>query len=114
MKNSCVRFMAHWLKAAALIFLTVDHVGLYFMEADDWWLVQQLRSSPTYSSRLLGYFGYGDGVVALPYWFAVFVSATSASAPWLSRLEWRFSLRTLLIAITLIALGLGMVAWLTR
>ncbi len=50
----------------------------------------------------------------LPYWFAVFVSATFAGAPWLSRLDWRFSLRTLLIATTLIAVLLGLIVWLSR
>jgi hypothetical protein len=84
------------------------------MDADDWWLVQQLRGSPPYSSRIFGYFGYSGGVVALPYWFAVFVSAISASAPWLTRLDWRFSLRTLLIATTLVAVVLGLIVWATH
>jgi hypothetical protein len=84
------------------------------MDADDWWLVQQLRGSPAYSSRVFGYFGYGGGVVALPYWFAVFVSATFAGTPWLARLEWRFSLRTILIVTSLVAVALGLIVYLTR
>ena len=43
----------------------------------------------------------------MPNWFLVLVAATLSVAPWLKR---RFSLRTLLIAMTLVALLLGMVA----
>jgi hypothetical protein len=46
--------------------------------------------------------------IAFPHWFAVFLFALIAIAPWL-RLARRFSLRTLLIATTLVAVALGMV-----
>jgi hypothetical protein len=82
------------------------------MDADDWWLVQQLRGSPAYSSRVLGYFGYGGGMVALPYWFAVLLAVTLAVAPWIRQLNWRFTTRTLLIATTLVAILLGLIVWL--
>src|SRR5438105_904200 len=81
------------------------------IDAADWWLLQERVGSRPYSSRMIGYFGYGGGVVVLPYWFAVFVSATFAGTPWLTRLDWRFSLRTLLLAITAVAVVLGLVAW---
>ena len=47
--------------------------------------------------------------LSIPHWFAVALAATFAATPWL---RWRFSLRTLLIAITLVALVLGLVVWL--
>jgi hypothetical protein len=59
-------------------------------------------------------FGYGHGqygmgtTVTLPHYFVVLLTATSAAAPWL---PWRFSLRTLLIAMTLIAVGMGLIMW---
>ena len=43
----------------------------------------------------------------LPNWFLILIAATLSVAPWLKR---RFSLRTLLIAMTLVALLLGMIA----
>jgi hypothetical protein len=43
-------------------------------------------------------------LVALPHWLFVAVFAALATAPWL---RWRFSLRTLLIATTLVAVILG-------
>jgi hypothetical protein len=49
----------------------------------------------------------------LPHWFLVLFAATIAVVPWLSWSK-RFSLRTLLIATTLVALGLGMVVYLAR
>ena len=84
------------------------------LEADDWWSVQQLRGSPAYSSRVLGYFGYGGGVVALPYWFAVLLAVTLAVAPWVRQLNWRFSVRTLLITTTLVAVVLGLSVYAAR
>jgi hypothetical protein len=55
-------------------------------------------------------FGMGPGNLQVPYWFLAPAFATSAAFPWL---RWRFSLGTLLIATTLVAVVLGLVVWLT-
>jgi hypothetical protein len=60
---------------------------------------------------VFGFAYYEDGsVTALlaPHWFAALVFAALAAIPWISR-SWRFSLRTLLIATTLVAVGLGVI-----
>jgi hypothetical protein len=51
--------------------------------------------------------GYSRTVI-FPHWFAVALVGVVAVAPWL---RWRFSLRTLLIATTLVAVGLGTVVY---
>ena len=52
---------------------------------------------------------FADGVIAsVPFWFAVLIAAIFAAVPWL---RWRFSLRTLLIATTLVAVMLGLIVW---
>lgn len=48
--------------------------------------------------------------IMMPHWFAVLAAATLAALPWLPFK--RFSLRTLLIAITAVALVLGLAVWL--
>jgi hypothetical protein len=48
----------------------------------------------------------GIDAYILPHWFPVFIFATLAAAPWLPG---RFSLRTLLIATTLVAIALGVI-----
>ncbi len=48
-------------------------------------------------------------VVFTPYWFLIAVDGALIAAPWL---RFRFSLRTLLIATTLVAVGLGLIVWL--
>jgi len=48
-------------------------------------------------------------LVKIRFWWLVTVMCALAIVPWLS---WRFSLRTLLIAMTLIAVGLGFAMWL--
>jgi hypothetical protein len=64
--------------------------------------------------RVLGFAYYDDrSITALvaPHWLPAFLCSALAVIPWISR-SWRFSLRTLLIATTLVAVGLGLVAWL--
>ena len=51
----------------------------------------------------------GAQVLKLPFWFLAAMSSSIAAIPWL---RWRFSLRTLLIATTLVALLLGLSVWL--
>jgi hypothetical protein len=46
--------------------------------------------------------------VIMPYWFLVVSAVALSASPWFW--SWRFSLRTLLIAMTLIAVFLGLVA----
>jgi len=62
-------------------------------------------------ATFLGFHFAGDtlGWIALvPQWFVTMVAVTLAVAPWL-RWSKRFSLRTLLIATTLLAVGLGLI-----
>lgn len=54
---------------------------------------------------------FGDASVRIPIWCLAAVGAAAAIAPWLS---WRFSLRTLLIATTVVALALGLIVYATR
>jgi len=49
--------------------------------------------------------------IDVPFWFAVTVASSTAMLPWIPR---RFSLRTLLIATTLVALLLGIVVMMLR
>jgi hypothetical protein len=47
----------------------------------------------------------------IPHWFAMCAFVALASAPWL---RWHFSLRTLLIAMTLVAVLLGLIVFALR
>jgi hypothetical protein len=49
--------------------------------------------------------------VQTPNWFPVLVSVALGGVPWL---RWRFSLRTLLIAMTLVAVVLGVIVYAVR
>ena len=50
---------------------------------------------------------YGDGP-SVPTWIPAIIALALSTAPWL---RWRFSLRTLLIATTLVAVVLGAIVW---
>ena len=45
--------------------------------------------------------------LVIPFWFPTFVMAVIAAVPYWRGMKWRFSLRTLLIATTLVAVGWG-------
>lgn len=53
---------------------------------------------------------YGGRSVLFPYSFAAACSLVMAAAAWVTR----FSLRTMLVATTLIAVGLGLIIWLAK
>jgi hypothetical protein len=50
----------------------------------------------------------GHFIMRLPNWIAILFATILASASWL---RWRFSLRTLLAATALVAVGLGLIVW---
>jgi hypothetical protein len=69
--------------------------------------------------HVLGFRGYvkkfPNCSLGIPYWFLATVFGAIGSLPWYWRyLRWRFSLRGQFIAITFLAVVLGMIAWLDR
>jgi len=54
--------------------------------------------------------------VQAPNWFPVLVAFALGVVPWINQLKRlrRFSLRTLLIVMTLVAVGLGVIVWTSR
>jgi len=47
-----------------------------------------------------------DDFQRIPYWFCLLIAAAIGAVPWI-RIRWSFSLRTMLIAVTLIAALIG-------
>jgi hypothetical protein len=90
------------------IFKSAKPWSYFQMSASEWRRVMATAPasqlpSPTWGGRLT------NSVVDqffVPYWILVLSSAVTASLP---GLRWRFSLRTLLIAATLVAIVLGIV-----
>ena len=62
-------------------------------------------------SRIWGFFEIKATAVVIPFWCSLVVVATIASIVWVRQLRWRFSLRTLLFATTLVAVVLGLIVW---
>jgi hypothetical protein len=65
---------------------------------------------PNRSSQVWGHFelSYAHTGVCVPYWFLLTSFAALAAAPWF---PWRFSLRNLFIATTLVAVVLGLLVY---
>jgi hypothetical protein len=63
----------------------------------------------------LSFFGRtASSNISLPHWVLVLASVAFAAAAWLRHWRFRFSLRTLLIAATIVAVGLGLIVAATR
>jgi hypothetical protein len=75
----------------------------------DEWVRSQIDIDIGYKTAL-GFVQYAKGSsvfrIRVPYWPLVSLSAVFAAIPWL---RWRYSLRTLLIATTLVAILMGLV-----
>ena len=52
-----------------------------------------------------------EDCISIPYWFAFLLTCAVAGASWIRWTKKRFSLRTLLIATTLVAVGLGLAVY---
>jgi hypothetical protein len=69
----------------------------------------------TFAGFLIRHNGWGKSfLVCVPYWFLVPLAAAFAIGPWVKRFKWHFSLRTLLIATTLVAVLLGAIVYAIR
>jgi hypothetical protein len=77
--------------------------------ADEW-----LAAGGYDHSRVWGFFGIQATAVIIPFWFSLVIVVSIATIPWARQLPYRFSLRTLLIATTLVAVVLGLVVWAAR
>lgn len=64
------------------------------------WIVARRLNAPMQGIELRG-----------PHLLAVAFAGLLLTAPWLPWWSWQFSLRTLLIATTLVAVGLGAIIW---
>jgi hypothetical protein len=73
-------------------------------EFEKWWLDHSAVSTGEHLN-------VSTGAIVLPLWLPVLFAALFGLAPWIRR---RFSLRTLLIAATVVAVVLGIVVWATR
>jgi hypothetical protein len=57
-----------------------------------------------------GYFNDIGPTVIVPDWFLIGVALALSFVPW-KKWSWRFTIRTLLIAMTLVAVALGLIVW---
>jgi hypothetical protein len=69
------------------------------------WRHSSSEANPVNNS-FIWQFSEGITNVTLPLWLVVPILAAAGATPWI---KWRFSLRTLLIATTLVAVGFGVV-----
>jgi hypothetical protein len=79
------------------------------LATDEWLRLLSLDSLES-PSQVWGAVMHGNGgfTVFIPFWFFVLVAFGISTVPWL---RWRFSLRTLLITTTLVAVVLGLAVW---
>jgi hypothetical protein len=74
-----------------------------------------LPPMPQYSWSGFSYTRVGDSLaMVVPSWFPVLALAALILSTWVNELRWRFSLRTMLIGMTAVAMLLGALIWMAR
>lgn len=74
-----------------------------------------VRWYPTSASKWCRYESKpGSTLVSFPHSLLILVLSVLAATPWLERLPRQFSLRTLLIVMTAVAVGLWYIMWMAR
>jgi hypothetical protein len=79
-----------------------------------WGRAPRQRLDETFPVHFYGFYfrkASGDLTLIVPMWFLIIVSISCAAAPWLA---WKFGVRTLLIATTVVAVVLGIAVWLSK
>jgi hypothetical protein len=76
--------------------------------------IDELEPEMARSSVWYYFPAFNGTVFTFPYWLPVLLAIVFAGVPWLRRPQWHFSLRTLLIATTLVAVVLGLIVWSVR
>lgn len=72
-------------------------------------------TGPTKYSIVLGHWYFGAQGFTVPCWFLVLLTGTFAGVVFPYRqIEWRFSLKSLLICVTCVSLILGLIVYITR
>jgi hypothetical protein len=86
--------------------------GRYILPArhGEWMLIRTATKHPETSFLWDGGL-LGESRIIVPNWLLVTFAIAAAFFPWIRHSTWRFSLRTLLIATTLIAVVLGVIVW---
>jgi hypothetical protein len=97
-------FLYQSLQGRALFEITHDPNIEAFFGREWTWTTLELRSFATY--HLSAASTFSQVRVVVPYWLLVVSVSMLATAPWF---RWRFGLRTLLIATTLVAIVLGLI-----
>ena len=87
------------------------YVGSY-LPGEAFWLPHEEVKSAVAGFRVLSYPNHGI-VLAMPHWFLVLLTGTLSAILW-TKQQWRFTLRSLFIVTTFLAVVLGMIAWLDR
>ena len=67
-----------------------------------------------FNSWISASFPFRFRLLVIPYWFPALVCGIVAALPWWCRLTWRFSIRTLLVATTLVAVVLGLIVYVSK
>jgi hypothetical protein len=103
------RYYVHSLAGCVV----VDWQMRIFYEEVEWqekYVPSYLRQRTTNAGIRIVRFGATVYAIAVSYWMLTLCAVCIAAVPWLSFK--RFSLRSLLIATTLVAVALGLIVWL--
>ena len=116
-KSIAIRAMSD---EGGITFLTVNSIRLGtmgeppppgFSHRDNWYdgYSTSTAGASTVTKVFRGFHDRSRATWQIPHWLLVALAASTGALPWTARRGWRFSLRTLLIATTVVAAALGVI-----
>jgi hypothetical protein len=97
-----------------------DYLGVRYYELRTEAIDEQVKerwNKLPWSARVLRIGVLRNGAITsilLPHFLFVAMTILAAAAPWIPNWKWRFSIRTLLIFTTVVAVVLGLIVWTSR
>jgi len=96
-----------WLKTAAIILVSIDHIGHFFIKDDQWWSVFGRLAAPTFFFLM----GYAQTRTVPPHWIWLGVILTLLNS-W--NADWTWVAPNILLSLALIRLARPYVQMLLR
>jgi hypothetical protein len=101
-----------WIDRGVVALSIKDHSSEDVRLLFRWHITYAPEPIPVTSGSWMFFRSKGGGwYQRVPFWLPLSILAAVATIPWL---HWRFSLRTLLVATTVVCVLLGFVVWLSR
>ena len=107
------RYREGWIQEPSGGLRVLSQLGVCYFRGSEGYSAKWFSDAIATRRQPIMYYLPSGGIsrysIAVPYWFSFLIAGALTAAPWIPQLPWRFTLRTLLLATTLVAVVLGLI-----